>query len=188
MTKLGRWQQVGSEQIADCRIFAVERRHVRVPMTGSVRPFYAIESADWVNVIPVTANDEIVMVRQHRHGTGGFTLEIPGGMIDPGEDAAAAAARELTEETGYAAASVRLLGDVNPNPAVFGNRVTSYLAEGCALAGEIQNSPTEETVVELVPVAKISERLRAGHVDHALVIAAFHWWSLDRAARGEAPV
>jgi len=182
--KLGRWDPVGREQIADCRVFSVERRHVRVPMTGQVKPFYAIEATDWVNVVPLTANDEIVMVRQHRHGLGDVTLEIPGGMIDPGETPEVAAARELTEESGYRAATVRPIGDLNPNPAVFGNRVHTFLAEGCEAVGEIQNSPTEETVLELVPVAEISDRVRAGDVDHALVIAAFHWWNLDRASQG----
>ena len=63
------------------------------------------------------------MVRQFRHGLGNVTLEIPGGIIEPGEEPAAAAVRELREESGYRAGRVRLLGSSNPNPALFGNRV-----------------------------------------------------------------
>jgi 8-oxo-dGTP pyrophosphatase MutT (NUDIX family) len=121
-------------------------------------------------------------VRQYRHGSREITLEIPGGIIDPGEEPAEAAARELIEETGYQAAGVRSLGSLNPNPALFGNRVHTFLAENVELVGEVMNGPLEETVVELVPAHEVPERVRRGEIDHALVVAALHWWSLDREA------
>ena len=133
-----------------------------------------------MNVIPLTAQDEIVMVRQYRHGAQAFTLELPGGLVDPGEEPATAAARELQEESGYRAGPVRPLGHLNPNPALFNNRVHTYLAEGCERTGDVENTGLEETAVELVPVAELDDRVRAGDIDHALVIAALHWWRLDR--------
>jgi 8-oxo-dGTP pyrophosphatase MutT (NUDIX family) len=135
-----------------------------------------------VNVVATTARGEVVMVRQWRHGASRVTLEIPGGLIDPGESAETAAVRELLEETGYAAPSVRPLGVANPNPAIFGNRVHTYLAENCERVAEVRNGPLEETWVELVPERELAARLRAGEIDHALVIAALHWWRLDREA------
>jgi 8-oxo-dGTP pyrophosphatase MutT (NUDIX family) len=120
------------------------------------------------------------MVRQYRHGSREVTLEIPGGIVDPGEDPAEAAARELIEETGYRAAGVRPLGSLNPNPALFGNRVYTFLAENVERVGEVMNGPLEETVVELVPAGELAERVRRGEIDHALVVAALHWWSLAR--------
>ena len=174
------WTEIGRERLQDCAVFDVSRSWTRSPRDGSTRPFYRIDSADWVNVVPVTADGHIVMVRQYRHGLGDVTLEIPGGIVDPGEEPAAAAARELREETGYRAGSVRFIGALNPNPAVFGNRVYTYLAEDCVPEGAIENSATEETVVECVPEADLPARTRAGEIDHALVIAAFHWWTLDR--------
>ena len=172
------WQTLGREPLQDCRVFRVQRASVRSPHTGEMHPFYRIDADHWVNVVATTAQDELVMVRQWRHGAGKLTLEIPGGIVDPGESPEIAAARELLEETGFAAARVRLLGDVNPNPALFGNRVHTYLAERAERVADIQNGPLEETVVELVPAAELPARLRAGEIDHALVIAALHRWSL----------
>lgn len=175
------WPELGREHLADCRVFQVGRSWVRVPGGGS-HPFYRIDADSWVNVVPVTTAGEIVMIRQFRHGSQSFTLEIPGGVVDPGEGPEQAAGRELEEETGYRAGSLRLLGDLNPNPALFGNRVFTYAAESCQRVGEIENPGMEETVVELVPRAELPERVRRGEIDHALVVAALHFWSLDPAA------
>jgi ADP-ribose pyrophosphatase len=176
------WEVLGRETLHDCRVFRVQRALTRAPHGASTHPFFTIDADAWVNVVATTERDELVMVRQWRHGARKVTLEIPGGLIDPGETPEVAAARELLEETGFAASSVLPLGDVNPNPALFGNRVHTYLAENCERISEIQNGPLEETRVELVPERTLSARLRAGEIDHALVIAALHWWRLHRDA------
>lgn len=176
------WEVVGREPLQDCRVFRVERALVRSPRGADTHPFYTIEAEGWVNVVATTAAGELVMVRQWRHGARQVTLEIPGGAIDPGESPEAAALRELLEETGFAAGRVRPLGAVNPNPALFGNRVYTYLAENCEHVSEVRNGPREETWVELVPERELPARLRAGQIDHALVIAALHWWRLHRDA------
>jgi len=151
------------------------------PHTGSSHPFYRIESPAWVNVVALTPQDELVMVRQFRHGPRVVTLEIPGGLVDPGETPEEAAARELIEETGYRAGRLASLGSLNPNPALFGNRCHMQVALDCVPAGAIQNSATEETLVELVPLAVLPDLLRDGAIDHALVVAALYAFELWRA-------
>jgi ADP-ribose diphosphatase len=175
------WEEVARELLHDCRVFTVSRMTSRSPRTGRPHPFYRIDSSDWVNIVAVTSNDELVMVRQYRHGEGRVTLEIPGGLVDPGESAANAAARELLEETGYRAAAVERLGVVNPNPALFGNRTETFLARGVERVAEIANGHTEETVVELVPRAALRELLRGGRITSALVVAALYWYELESA-------
>jgi 8-oxo-dGTP pyrophosphatase MutT (NUDIX family) len=172
------WIHEEPELLEDCRVFRVSRAPARSPLTGEEHTFYRIDADDWVNVVPVTAGDEIVMVRQYRHGVRALTLEIPGGIIDPGELPAQAAARELLEETGYRGDIPEALGSVSPNPAVFGNRCHSFLIRGAEPVAAIQNSPTEETAVELVPTSALPDLVRAGAIDHALVVAALHAYSL----------
>ena len=150
------------------------------PSTGDSHPFYRIESPAWVNVVALTELDELVMVRQWRQGLRAVTLEIPGGLVDPGETPAEAGARELLEETGFRAGRMTSLGSINPNPALFANRCHMQVAQGCVRVAEIQNSATEETIVELLPLAALSDLLRSGGIDHALVVAALYAYELWR--------
>ena len=132
-----RWTALESEFLQDCDVFTVSRTTALSPRTGRRHVFHRIDSSDWVNIVPVTAEGDVVMIHQYRHGLRDVTLEIPGGLVDPGETPAEAAARELLEETGYRAAEVVEIGTANPNPAIFGNRVYSYLGLGAERVAEI---------------------------------------------------
>jgi len=172
---------LATEFLQDCAVFSVSRTLSKSPRTGESHPFYRIDAGDWVNIIPLTPSGEVVMIRQFRHGSGDFTIETPGGMVDPGETPAEAAARELLEETGYRAAEIRALGGVNPNPALFGNTLHAFVGLGAERVAEVRNESTEETHVELVAPGDLTRLVKEGTVNHALVIAALHLLELARA-------
>jgi len=172
------WERKSSEQVADCRVFKVRRDVSADPRDGRAHDFYVIEAPDWINVVPVTSRGEVVLIEQYRHGTGEVSLEIPGGMVDPGETAREAAARELLEETGYAAAELVFLGKTRPNPAIQNNWIHTYLARGVEFRHEPEFDGTEQTVVRLVPVEQIPTLIAEGKITHSLVVVGFHWLGL----------
>ena len=170
----GAWARRSSEQLADCRVFKV-RRDVSVdPRGGRAHDFYVIEAPDWSNVVPLTAEGEVVLIEQYRHGTGELSLEIPGGMVDGGESPLEAAGRELTEETGYAARELVFLGKTRPNPAIQDNWIHTFLARDCEYRHEPVCAGTEHTVVRLAPLADIPRLIGEGAITHSLVVVGFH--------------
>lgn len=176
---LGPWPELERSSAAECRIFSVERSRALSPFDDQPYTFHRIVSVDWAQILPITADGEAVLVRQYRHGARRVTLEMPGGLIDEGEDPAAAALRECLEETGYRGRAAQPLGVVSPNPALFTNRLFTFYATGVELERAVHNSGTEVTEVVLVPVADLEELLLAGEIDHALVAGAL-WRYLKR--------
>ena len=172
------WQRVGSEAVADCRVFQVRRDRSTSPRDGREHDFFCIEAPDWINVIPLTRRGEVVMIEQYRHGANEVTLEIPGGMVDEGESPGEAAARELLEETGYEAADVFMLGRTRPNPALQNNWLYSFLARGSIFQSAPVFEATEHTAVRLVMLADVPALIADGTISHSLVVASFYWLSL----------
>lgn len=172
--EVGIWKRISSERIADCRVFEVRRDISVSPRDGSEHDFYCIEARDWVNIIPLTANDEVVMIEQYRHGADEVTLEFPGGIVDEGEQPREAATRELLEETGYLAPRTIALGKARPNPAIQDNWVHFFLAPDASFHRAPQFDGTEHTVVRLVPLGDVPALIGDETINHALVIVAFY--------------
>jgi ADP-ribose pyrophosphatase len=180
------WETLETEPVYDCRVFSVLRRRNRSPRTGGVHDFHVLEAPDWVNIVPITAAGQVVMVRQYRHGIADVTLEIPGGMVDAADASPLAAARrEMVEETGYDSDDVVPLGAIHPNPALQGNRCHTFLARSVVPRGIPVVEGTEHTEPVLVPLADIPDLIRRGTITHALVVVAFHWLLLHEPAMRE---
>jgi len=174
-----RWDVIKSEIIYRCHIFSVRRDQSRSQGTGQTHDFHVLETGDWVNVVPLTRDGRVIMVRQFRHGIRDLTLEVPAGLVDGTDGAPAdAAVRELREETGYASRRIAPLGVVHPNPAIMNNRCHMYVAYDVELAGEPQWDTTEELAVETVPLDQVPELIRGGVISNALTVVAFHLLSL----------
>lgn len=157
----------------DYRIFKTAFVDAAHPRTGAIKKFSLIEAVDWVNVIALTPASEVVLIRQYRAGSASVCLEIPGGMVDPGEDPLTAAQRELVEETGYTASTWRPLGTALPNPAIQNNRLHSFLALDARPTAETRFDSSEVIELSTASLAEVRQMLRDGRIDHALVIAAF---------------
>ncbi|MCL4272992.1 MAG: NUDIX hydrolase [Anaerolineales bacterium] len=130
-----------------------------------------LEFRSWANVLALTKNNEVVLVRQYRHGVQEDLLEFPGGIVDDGESPLEGIRRELMEETGYSAENIVEVGRIYPNPALQHNTLFCYLATDVEKAGEQHFDDTEEIEVQLVPLEELIELAKSGKFLHALHVA-----------------
>jgi ADP-ribose pyrophosphatase len=168
-----RWTLGARTEGGDYKIFRTHFRDAPHPRTGAVKRFSLIEATDWVNIVAITDDEHVVLIRQYRPGVDRICLEIPGGMVDPGEDAQAAAARELVEETGYTATEWQKIGAIAPNPAIQNNTLHTFLATNARRTSEPHFDGSELIEIETAPLADCYAMVRDGRIDHALVVAAF---------------
>lgn len=169
---LPRWQRLAARTVARTRIFDVQSVDFRHPARPQAQDFFVISAPDWVNVVALTPDRQLVLVRQFRYGTDDFSLEIPGGVMDPGEDAITAGVRELREETGYVGTNARLLGRVHPNPAMQNNRCHLVLVEGARREAGLDWDADEEFEIMTRPVDEVYQLAYAGGITHAMVLDA----------------
>jgi 8-oxo-dGTP pyrophosphatase MutT (NUDIX family) len=173
------WRKVGSRPIGDFRIFSLRADRIVSPRTGEEHEFYVFDSVNWVNVIAVTPDQQMVLIEQYRHGSGTVELEIPGGMMDPGEESPVVTAiRELREETGYKGTDARLIGRIFANPAIMTNTCFTVLIENCRLQHVTELDHSEDLATRLVPVAEIPRLVAEERIQHSLVVVALYHFDL----------
>ena len=176
------WPLKESEISADFDIFKVRSDRRTSPRTGKDHSFYVIESVDWCNVIALTMKAELVMVEQYRQGTNLIELELPGGMIDPGETPTETAPRELQEETGYAGDQPEQIGFVYANPAIMNNKVHTVLIKNSRLLHKTDFDSGEDLITRLIPLASIPHLVANGTISHSLMVAALYRFQLSSEA------
>jgi len=174
------WDHLGEALALEAKIFRVLKDRARSPNTGREHAFDILDSPDWVNVIALTPNGRVVLIRQYRAGTRAVTIEVPGGVVERGEAPLRAAQRELMEETGYSAPEWELLGQVQPNPAFQTNTTHTYLARGATRTASPSPDENEEIEVEECQLAEVAAQIRDGRIRHALVLCAFFHLMLRR--------
>jgi ADP-ribose pyrophosphatase len=181
------WPKISSKPLGNFRVFSVRSVLKRSPRTGVDHNFFVIDSVNWVNVVALTPDRQMILVEQYRQATDTVELEIPGGMIDAEDPSPeAAGARELREETGYEGGKPRIIGQVFPNPAIMSNTCFNVLVENCRITSATHFDQTEELLTKLVPVDEVPGLVASGKIRHCLVIAAlFHFelWRKTGAAR-----
>ena len=162
------WDKVGEEYLFRHRWLKILKKRYRLPKGGQEADFFLFEYTDWVNVVPITDDGRVVLIRQYRPGLDRILWEIPAGCVDAGESPLQAARRELLEETGYGEGDWKLLGIHSPNPGTHTNISYSYVARNVMRVSTQQLDRTEDIEVLPKPIDEVRNMLEQNEFLHSL--------------------
>ena len=180
----GAWRVLTSEYLARETWYTVRVDRVQLPSGAIIPKYWISEYPPWVNVVALTADDQVVLIRQYRHGIGAVHFELPAGTTDPGDPSLLTAAqRELAEETGYTGGRWSELMTLSANPALQNNLTYTFLAEGVT-PGAATPEESEDIRVHLVPLAEVEALIDNGGFVQALHTAPLLKLLLQRRRAG----
>ena len=173
MKDLKKWKLLKSTAVLNHRWCKVRQDEIELPDGKVIDDYFVTVRPDIALILPVTSQQEIILVRQYRHGVGEILLELPAGTFNPTEESAQTAAlRELREETGYIADTVTQIATIYDNPVKDTNKIHLFIAKDVIKAGEQELDITEEIDVVLIPVEAVMEKISSGEICVSGTIAA----------------
>lgn len=153
-------------------IFELERLRCHHPGKNEAHDFFIIDAPDWINVVALDVEGRFITVVQHRLGTGERTIETPAGLMEPGEDPATAARRELLEETGYEPDNIVLMKKLTANPAIMNNSIYFFRATGCRKVAVQNLDQAEDIDVRLYSEREIKNMMADGTINHSIIVTS----------------
>lgn len=173
-----KWQEKDTKKLLTTPVVDVVTSTVSCSRTGVEKNFYRFDFPSWVNIVALTENKEMVLIRQYRFGTGKEELEIPGGAIEEGEAPLEAGLRELLEETGYSGEKGRIIGKVCPNPALQHNSCYTVLVENVRQTAAPNPDEMEDIEVLIMPVDNVLANVKDGTISHGLVLNGIMFYAM----------
>ncbi|MDR9364418.1 MAG: NUDIX hydrolase [Balneolaceae bacterium] len=167
-----KWDIIKDKKLLETPIFSLYQRELIPDKETTPASFYVLDAPDWINILALTENREIVLVEQYRAGIDESSLEIPGGMVDEGESPMVSAKRELQEETGYQSKKWTKLGQTSANAAIMNNYTHIYLAEKCVKVDEQNLEGNEDIAVHILELDHFLELVKESTIHHSIVVAA----------------
>jgi len=176
---VAKWETTGKKDAGEFRIFKAEEIRRKHPLWNKEGDFVVLNSPEWVNIIPLTVDNKVVLIEQYRHGIDDLTIEVPGGLVEINEEPILAGKRECIEETGYTGTGEAVLIGVSlPNPAFLNNKCYHFVWYGCSKVSEQALDCHEDIRVIEVPLNEVKEYILDGRINHSLVLTAFFYYFL----------
>ena len=167
------WKRLQSTYVLQDRWLTLRADTCQLPNGRTIAPYYILEYPPWVNVVALTMDQQVVLVRQYRHGIQQTILELPSGVVEATDASPLAAVqRELLEETGYASKVVVETGRLSPNPATHTNLTYCFLATGVRQVAAPCPEETEHLETVRLPLSEVVRLASTGGLLQALHVGA----------------